>query len=163
MKTNKRMKGSVFMGLRFRKSIKIAPGLKLNINKKSIGLTFGARGFSHTINSSGRRTTTVGLPGSGLSYSKISTTKAASKRATSSEECASAIENSGESMRSQKAALVLCVFFGLLGAHRFYVKKIGTGLLYFFTVGLFGIGWIVDIVKIISGNFRDASGLVLKK
>lgn len=45
-------------------------------------------------------------------------------------------------------ALVLCILFGYFGAHKFYEKKIGMGILYFFTLGLFGIGWIVDIVKL---------------
>lgn len=56
------------MGVRFRKSIKLSPGTKLNINKKSTSITFGTRGAHHTINSSGIKTTSVGLPGSGLSY-----------------------------------------------------------------------------------------------
>lgn len=45
-------------------------------------------------------------------------------------------------------ALILCILFGYFGAHKFYEKKIGMGILYFFTLGLFGIGWIVDIVKL---------------
>ena len=56
------------MGFRFRKSIKLAPGVKLNLNKKSVGVTFGKKGVHHTINSSGRKTTSVSLPGTGLSY-----------------------------------------------------------------------------------------------
>lgn len=45
-------------------------------------------------------------------------------------------------------ALFLCVFFGWLGIHRFYEGKVVTGILYFFTIGVFGIGWIVDIIRI---------------
>ena len=56
------------MGFRFRKSFKIAPGVKLNINKKSFGLTIGKRGAHYTINSKGKRTTSIGIPGTGLSY-----------------------------------------------------------------------------------------------
>lgn len=63
------------MGLRFRKSVKIAPGVKLNLNKKSTSVTFGGKGIHHTVSSTGKRTTTVGLPGTGLSYSKTSTPK----------------------------------------------------------------------------------------
>lgn len=52
--------------------------------------------------------------------------------------------------------LILCVFFGFLGAHRFYAKKTGSAVLYLLTGGLCGIGWIVDIVtiavKISKGN-----------
>lgn len=53
---------------RFKKSIKLAPGLKLNLNKKSTSLTFGGKGFHHTISSNGTNTTTVGIPGTGVSY-----------------------------------------------------------------------------------------------
>lgn len=63
------------MGLRFRKSIKIAPGVKVNINKKSVGVTMGGKGFHHTVNTSGRKTTSVGIPGTGLSYSSTSQSK----------------------------------------------------------------------------------------
>ena len=60
------------MGLRFRKSFKIAPGIKINLNKKSMSVTMGGKGFHHTINSSGKTTTSVGIPGTGISYTKIS-------------------------------------------------------------------------------------------
>lgn len=49
-------------------------------------------------------------------------------------------------------ALILCIFLGYLGVHRFYLKKIGTGILYLFTMGLCGIGWIVDIILIATGK-----------
>ena len=52
---------------RFRRSIKIAPGIKINFNKKSTSLTLGRRGVHTTINKLGVRNT-IGLPGSGLSY-----------------------------------------------------------------------------------------------
>jgi hypothetical protein len=54
--------------LRFRKSVRIAPGLRFNIGKKSVGVSAGVRGARYSINSSGRRTRSVGIPGSGLSY-----------------------------------------------------------------------------------------------
>lgn len=56
------------MGLRFRKSVKIAPGVKVNFNKNSISTTLGTKGAHHTISSSGRKTTSVGVPGTGISY-----------------------------------------------------------------------------------------------
>lgn len=60
--------------LRFRKSVKLAPGVKLNVNKKSVSLTTGARGLHHTVGSKGARTT-VGIPGTGLSYTSSSSKK----------------------------------------------------------------------------------------
>ena len=54
--------------LRFRRSLKLAPGIRLNFNKRSIGISAGVRGARYSINSDGRRTRSVGLPGTGLSY-----------------------------------------------------------------------------------------------
>ena len=58
------------MALRFRKSIKILPGIKLNINKNSHSVTFGGRGSHFTINSKGNTTQSFSIPGSGFSYVK---------------------------------------------------------------------------------------------
>ena len=58
------------MGFRFRKSVKIAPGVRLNIGKKSVGISAGVKGARVSVNSKGRVTKTVGLPGTGLSYTK---------------------------------------------------------------------------------------------
>lgn len=63
------------MGLRYRKSIKLAPGVKVNLNKNSTSVTFGGKGLHKTISSTGRTTTTVGIPGTGLSYSETKTRK----------------------------------------------------------------------------------------
>ncbi len=68
-------------------------------------------------------------------------------------------------MNSEKnwvTALLLCIFLGGIGAHRFYVGKIGTGILYLFTAGLLGIGWIVDLILILVGKFKDKEGKMLK-
>lgn len=46
-------------------------------------------------------------------------------------------------------AFCLCLFLGVLGAHKFYEGKIGTGILYFFTGGLFLIGCIIDLFNIL--------------
>lgn len=67
-----KISGRIHMGLRFRKSFKIAPGVKVNLNKKSAGVTIGTKGAHYTINTSGKRTASVGIPGTGLSYSTSS-------------------------------------------------------------------------------------------
>lgn len=67
------------------------------------------------------------------------------------------------SKKSKTAALLLCIFLGYLGVHRFYVGKIGTGVLYLLTGGLVGIGWIVDIITIAAGSFKDQFNLPLQQ
>lgn len=54
------------------------------------------------------------------------------------------------------AALLLCLILGFLGLHRFYVGKVGTGLLWLFTLGFLSVGVIFDLVLISTGEFRDA-------
>ena len=46
--------------------------------------------------------------------------------------------------KNKETAYILWALFGLMGLHRFYLGKIGTGMLYFFTFGLFFFGWLVD-------------------
>ena len=60
------------MGFRFRKSFKIAPGIKLSLNQKSVGLRIGGKGAGISLNSKGRVTKTVGIPGTGLYYTDSS-------------------------------------------------------------------------------------------
>lgn len=66
------------------------------------------------------------------------------------------------SNKSKSVALILCIFLGMLGFHKFYVGKIGAGIGYLFTGGLLGIGWIIDIFKIAAGKFEDSNGRLLK-
>jgi TM2 domain-containing membrane protein YozV len=55
-------------------------------------------------------------------------------------------------------AFLLCFTLGVFGAHRFYVGKIGTGLLQLFTLGGFGIWTLVDMIMIVVGSFKDKEG-----
>lgn len=59
--------------------------------------------------------------------------------------------------KSKVVTLILCIFLGYFGVHRFYTGKIGTGIIYLFTAGIFGIGWIVDIITIAVGSYRDGN------
>lgn len=63
------------------------------------------------------------------------------------------------SSKSRMVALLLCIFLGFFGAHRFYAGRYLMGVLYLFTLGLFGIGWLVDIALVAIGRMRDGNGL----
>ena len=68
-----------------------------------------------------------------------------------------------ESKKLRVVALLLCFFFGCWGVHRFYAGKIGTGILMLFTFGGFGIWALIDLIIILSGEFKDKKGLTIKK
>ena len=60
--------------------------------------------------------------------------------------------------KSRLAALLLCLILGPFGAHRYYAGKIATGLLMMVTGGGLSIWWMIDLVVIIVGLFKDKSG-----
>ncbi len=62
------------------------------------------------------------------------------------------------SPKSRLVLILLWFFFGVLGVHYFYAGRIGMGILWLLTGGLFGIGWIIDIIVILTGTFRDSYG-----
>ena len=66
--------------------------------------------------------------------------------------------NSNISDKNWLVALLLCIFVGGFGIHRFYAGKIGTGILWLLTGGCFGIGVIVDLIMIAMSNFTDGFG-----
>ena len=67
----------------------------------------------------------------------------------------------GVSDKNKITALLLCIFLGGLGIHRFYVGKIGTGIVWLLTGGVLGIGWLIDIIMIAVGKFKDKQGNIL--
>lgn len=66
------------MGWRFHRSIKIAPGIRLNFNKNSTSISLGGHGFHKTISSNGRVTNSFGIPGTGLYYTESSSSRSQS-------------------------------------------------------------------------------------
>ena len=59
-------------------------------------------------------------------------------------------------------AILICLFLGGLGVHRFWVGKIGTGILMLLTFGGLGIWALIDLVMIICGKFTDKEGRLIK-
>ena len=74
---------------------------------------------------------------------------------------AEAPSNSEPSDKDFVITLLICVFLGGLGVHRFFVDKIGTGVLMLVTLGGLGLWWIIDIILIVTGSFEDSEGKVI--
>jgi hypothetical protein len=62
------------------------------------------------------------------------------------------------SPKSRLVALLLCIFLGSLGAHRFYVGKVGTGVLMLLTFGGLGVWTVIDLIFVAVGSFTDNAG-----
>lgn len=66
--------------------------------------------------------------------------------------------NDASGFKSQAIALVLNFFLGTLGVHRFYLGKIGTGIIWLLTLGVFGIGYFVDFIRLLFNKMKDKKG-----
>ena len=68
-------------------------------------------------------------------------------------------DSTATSEKSFVAALLLLLLLGAFGAHRFYVGKPGTAILFIFTLGGLGFWGLYDLIMIVTGKFKDSSGL----
>jgi TM2 domain-containing membrane protein YozV len=60
------------------------------------------------------------------------------------------------------AAILLCAITGVFGIHRFYLGRVGTGLLMLFTAGGLGIWVVIDLILLAVGQLRDGNGQLVK-
>ena len=120
------------MGTRFRRSFKVAPGVRVNLNKKSASISFGPKGLKHTVSTTGKSHTTVGIPGTGLSYTTSSGGKSGAQQGAVSIPAA----QRPTSPKSKTVALLLCIFLASsvsIGSmsgnrHRRHLAADGRGL-----------------------------------
>lgn len=136
------------MGLRFRRSIKIAPGVKLNLNKKSVGVTVGTRGAHYTINSKGKKTASVGIPGTGLSYTSTSggsSSKSYSHTGSNTQKTAPNNQNDSDGQKwYQKTSWIIALLFlffpvglFLMWKYTNWNKYVKIGISAFIAIALF--------------------------
>lgn len=71
------------------------------------------------------------------------------------------VNNLGIPFKKKWTAFWLCLLLGEFGIHRFYVGKVFTGIIWMFTFGLCGIGWLLDLLVILCGGFKDKHGFRL--
>ena len=72
------------------------------------------------------------------------------------------IDNAQVSEKGFVPTILLCFFLGAFGAHRFYVGKIGTGILQLLTLGGLGIWVLIDFIIIVTGSFKDKQDYPIK-
>lgn len=115
------------MGLRFRKSIKIAPGVKLNLGKKSTGISVGNKFGGVSINTKTGVTTRVSAPGTGMSYTSRIGGKHKRKSARSSVSEHAPIQKPYKPFYKRAWYIVLTIVF-LLGGFGCIPSNIGAAV-----------------------------------
>lgn len=148
------------MGLRFRKSFSAGP-FRINLSKSGVGYSVGTKGFRVTKKANGGIRTTASIPGTGISYvnetsGKKSTTP---QKSAIGKNKATQEREKMDKPKNTKTELLLCLFLGWAGGHKFYRKKIGMGILYLLTLGLFCIGWWGDLISLCMIHFGRKQSL----
>lgn len=146
------------MGFRFRRSVKIAPGVKLNFGKKSTSVSFGGKGARYTVSSTGRKTATVGIPGTGISYSATESSNSAAAGKSTSGGSGSGGAGRGGGNGSLGGCLMGCIkilftilFLPFVLSYRFWKSsKVRLGKAG--KAGVLAIVWIILLVFAGSGS-----------
>lgn len=158
------------MGFRFRKSVNLGPA-RLNFSKSGVGYSVGVKGFRYTKKAGGGTRTTTSIPGTGISYVKDSTTQKRGINMKTDNVIGPITDYSSDHGKQEdnnsrpvtKTELILAWFLGFFGAHKFYRKKYGMGILYILTFGLFVIGWLGDAISLTLQYFSGKKGRTIGK
>ncbi len=132
------------MGFRFRKSFGAGP-FRVNLSKSGIGYSVGGKGFRFTKKAGGGTRTTASIPGTGISYVKDSS---GNKKYSANPQPNDPQMAKNPSCQVTMTELVLAWILGWIGAHKYYRKKTGIGILYLFTAGLCLVGWLGDAITL---------------
>lgn len=120
------------MGMRFRKSIKLGGGTKLNLSKSGVGISTGVKGFRVSKNTSGRSRVTSSLPGTGLSYvNEFGSSGIPAGDSTPSSGTSSGSSGKGPKKNRGKligSLVMILLVLVLIGLVRSCVRKIGDFL-----------------------------------
>jgi len=65
--------------------------------------------------------------------------------------------------KSKKMTLILCICGGFFGIHDYYLGKIGSGLIKTITLNFFSLGWFLDLIKILTGGYKDNAGAPIRQ
>jgi hypothetical protein len=140
--------------------VRLAPGLTLNLTTRGASLSAGVRGAHVTVGRTGIRRT-VGIPGTGVFYTSHTGLHSGIHTAGHFAGAKTAPAG-GISSKNVLVALLLCLFLGPLGAHRFYVGRWASGaLMLLLALTVYGailvvIWWLFDFLIIVTGNFTDS-------
>ena len=145
------------MGFRFRKSINLGGGFRVNLSKSGVGYSWGTKGARFTKTAKGTSRTTVGIPGTGISYVTESSNSKKNKQRKTPKNATYSNQVTAGPVHVTWMDFLLCLFLGMLGVHKFRENRVGMGLLYLFTGGLFGIGWLIDCIKYLVGAIQNTS------
>lgn len=156
------------MGWRYRKSIRLGGGVRLNLSKSGIGVSAGVKGFRVGVGPRGGRVT-ASIPGTGIGYTAQTGTGRKPKRprparpapappqtikpsaATDAtlERAAAQLASLGPPRyKSASVAAILWLFLGLLGGHRYYLGLARSGAWQTLTLGGFGVWWLLDLFRL---------------
>jgi len=103
--------------MRYRKSVNLGGGVRLNLSKKSVSVSAGVKGARVTVNSKGRRTTTLPAPGTGLSYRATSSAKGSARTGSTPAPTPQAATPRADSLPRAEKDLYAALQAGLSGAH----------------------------------------------